>query len=48
MNRFVSKYFSYYIKGILPAATNEIKIDLNINDALFGWLGSSAFIGKVI
>ena len=45
---FVISIISNFDNGIVPAATEKIKDDLNKNDSYFGFLGSCDYIGRII
>lgn len=34
--------------GILPAAVAKIKLDLDLSDSKFGWLGGVDYVGQVL
>jgi sugar phosphate permease len=45
---FVISIISNFDNGIVPAATEKIKKDLDINDSYFGFLGSCDYFGRII
>jgi len=45
---FVISIVSNFDNGIVPAATEKIKKDLDINDSEFGFLGSCDYFGRII
>ena len=45
---FVISIVSNFDNGIVPAATEKIKEDLDITDSYFGFLGSCDYLGIII